>query len=394
LADPVAEADAWLARLPQSQLAAAQAHTDLRLVAWIAGVGGLLALAVLLGRSGAIAQLRRGVEAGRPRPWLASAVCAGALALCLATLKALIDAVAGWQGDLVLAQGGGITSGLGFAGRLSQAASGIVPVTLCAVIFVPLLLWLMRRLPRTWPILATTAITLVVLLFGWAPYALAPSPTAPSLPTGATRDGLTQLIAETHLPATDIAYSFGPSSLTDVTGGFGHANVVVGIDLVGASPAEARAYVGHLIAHYVHNDVFVVCLIVGLTLGLGCFAAQRWGAALARRLGARDAAGPGEPDALPALAVIAILAFVLAALAGSAYLRWANVRADDYSLAHAREPDGLAEVLEHTWDHSSVDPSALERVIFYTHPPLKGRLLRAMQWKAAHGDTAAPASSP
>jgi STE24 endopeptidase len=70
-------------------------------------------------------------------------------------------------------------------------------------------------------------------------------------------------------------------------------------------------------------------------------------------------------------------------LAGAGYLRWANVRADAYSLEQAREPDGLASVIEQEWDHQSVDPSPPEEALFYTHPGMSGRLAHAMAWKAA-----------
>jgi hypothetical protein len=41
--------------------------------------------------------------------------------------------------------------------------------------------------------------------------------------------------------------------------------------------------------------------------------------------------------------------------------------------------------LERDWNHQAVDPSPLARAVFYTHPPMRGRLIHAMAWKAAHG---------
>jgi Zn-dependent protease with chaperone function len=86
--------------------------------------------------------------------------------------------------------------------------------------------------------------------------------------------------------------------------------------------------------------------------------------------------------------VIGGATLTLAALAGAAYLRWANFGADAYSLDHAREPDGLAAVIEDEWrrdpDHDAVAPSPLETALFYSHPPLKDRIAHAMAWKAVH----------
>jgi STE24 endopeptidase len=137
--------------------------------------------------------------------------------------------------------------------------------------------------------------------------------------------------------------------------------------------------------HYAHQDILVVCLVAGLVLAAGFFAAQRWAPPLAGWIGGRRAQAPSDPEVLPALAIIGFVTLLLAGLAAGAYLRWANVRADAYSLDHAREPDGLAAVIEREWGHDSVDPGPLETAIFYTHPPLARRLGHAMQWKAAHG---------
>src|SRR5262249_5087434 len=73
--------NARLERLPAAQRAAAHAATDAKLVAWAAGLAALLAVCWLVSASGLLGRIRRLVEARAPRPWLASAVCAAALAL-------------------------------------------------------------------------------------------------------------------------------------------------------------------------------------------------------------------------------------------------------------------------------------------------------------------------
>ena len=180
----------------------------------------------------------------------------------------------------------------------------------------------------------------------------------------------------------------GPGLDADVTGGFGRARVVVGPQLLAGPPAAARAYVGHLMGHYAHNDILIVCLVIGALVLAGCVAVRAWTAPLAQALGARDVRSPAEPAALPALAIVGGATLTLAALGGAAYLRWANVGADAYSLDHAREPDGLAAVIEDEWlrdpGREGVSPSPLEAMIFYTHPPLRDRIAHAMAWKAAH----------
>ncbi|HXQ15009.1 MAG TPA: M48 family metalloprotease [Caulobacteraceae bacterium] len=373
-------AAAWLARIPADQRIAAHAATDWRLAAWTVGGALLIGACVLVSQSGLLGRLTRTLEAARPRPWLASAAAACALALILATLKAAIDAFAGWRGQRIL---GGVDGGLG--PHLAHAAAGIAPTVLGAVLLVPPALWLMRRRPRTWPLMVGLLVAGLIVAAIWLPYALSAGPASPAAPPGPVRDGLLRLIAETGIPAQGVSVSTDPGFMADVNGGFGHAKVIIGPSLAAGPPAMARALIGHIMGHYAHNDILIFSLVLGLAMLLGFFAVARFGAPLARLIGAKEVASAADPEAMPAAAIILMLAMVCAGLAGAGYLRWANVRADAYSLDHAREPDGLAAVIEQEWDHQSVDPSPIEEALFYTHPALTGRLRHAMAWKGAHG---------
>ena len=377
--DARAATEAWLARLPASERLAAQAHTDARLVVWL-GADLVVALAAFaLSRSGLLARLRRRIEAPRPRPWLTSAVLAGVTALAVAGALALYDALsAGWEGV-----GAGAAPHL--AARLGEAMASVPSSVGAAVLIAPPLLALTRWRPHRWPWIAGAAFVVACLALGWGPYVAGSTAGLEPAPAGPVRDGLLRLAADAGMPTNRIWLSPDPGFDADVTGGFGRDVVIVGRPVLGWPPAEARAYVGHLMGHHAHGDVFVAWLIWGLAGLVGALAFSRWGAALARGLGARGVRGPGDPEALPAAAIVLTLALGLGALATNGYLRWANVRADAYSLAHAREPDGLAAVIEREWDHESVDPNPIERAVFYSHPPLAERLAHAMAWKAAHG---------
>ncbi len=310
------------------------------------------------------------------------------MALALAAAKALVDAVTAWRLAAIAAGVGGAAPMSDFLTQLAAASAQILPTVAAAVLLIPPLAWLIRRQPRRWPLIVGGAATLLILALGWLPYALSAGPAGPPAPPGPAQAGVARLIAEAGLPAPAVLQAAAPGLDTDVTGGFGRARVVVGQRLLAGLPAEARAYVGHLMGHYAHNDILVVCLLIGALVLGGCVAAQRWTALLARTLGAGNVRGPAEPAALPALAIIGAATLMLAALGGAAYLRWANVGADAYSLDHAREPDGLVAVIEDDWLRDSgrdgVAPSPLEAMIFYTHPPLKERIAHAMAWKAAH----------
>jgi len=302
------------------------------------------------------------------------------LALVLAPLKAAIDAVTDWRGEQILGPGG---ASLG--SHFAQAAAGIAPAVLCAALLAPPMLWLMRRLPRTWPLLVGSLIAGLIVAAVWLPYALSAGPPLTPAPPGPVRDGLVRLIAETGVPAHGVFFSADPAFDADVTGGFGQAKVSVGPMIAAGPPAEARAFIGHIMGHYVHNDILIVSLVLGAVMLLGVLVVSWLAAPLARRIGAAGVAGPGDPEALPAAAILVMLAMAAAGLAEAGYLRWANVRADAYSLDHAREPGALISVIEREWNHQSLDPSALEEALFYTHPAMAGRIRHALAWKAAHG---------
>jgi STE24 endopeptidase len=246
-----------------------------------------------------------------------------------------------------------------------------------------MLQWLIRRRPRTWPWIAGGLLGLAIFAAGWGPYALSAGPAASPLPPGPARAALLRLIADARIPARQVYVAADPGFMVDVTGGFGQAKVVVGPRLLAAPLPEVTALTGHLMGHFAHGDVLAVYLIEAALTVLGFVAMRRLFRPAARLLGA-GTAGPADPEGLPALAALALVAMAVAAPISAGYLRWANVRADAFSLDHARAPDGLAAALERDWNHESVDPSPVERAIFYTHPPLKSRLEQAMAWKAAH----------
>lgn len=370
---------AWLARIPESQRIAAQAFTDWRLTAWAIGWLILVGACVVLARTGVLGRWRRAIEIERPRPWIAGAACAGLLALVLASLEALIRAVDKWRGQQILDD-----HAPGLAGALADALGAIAPEVIAAVVLIPFALWLARRMPRRWPPVVGAVIAALIVGAVWLPYVLSVGPPMTPAPAGPVRDGLIRLIAETGIPAHDVFYAADPSFDADVNGGFGHAKVSIGPLMAAAPPAESRAFVGHIMGHYAHNDILIYSLVLGLVMLMGCFAISRWTAPLAKALGG-GAVDPGDPEALPAAAIIFMLAMICAGLAGAGYLRWANVRADAYSLDHAREPDGLVAAIEAEWDHDSVDPSPVEEAVFSTHPAMTGRIRHAMAWKAAHG---------
>jgi STE24 endopeptidase len=370
---------AWLARLPASERLAAAARTDARLIAWLGAGVVVVAVSLVVARSGLLPALRRRIEAERPRPWLTSAALAAALALPLFAALSVYDAgVAAWDDRLQ-----GAAPRLGE--RLAHALAGVPPLVGAAVLVASALLAMARRRPRSWPWLAGGAFALICVAVGWGPYAAGSTEGLAPAPQGEVSSGLLRLASAAGVPVRQIYLSPDPTFDADVTGAFGRATVAVGRPTLRWPADQARALVGHLMGHWAHGDMLAIYLIWGLSALAALVAYQAWGAPLARVLGARDATAASAPEALPAAAVVLMLALAGSTLALNGYLSWANVRADAFSLDHAREPDGLAAVIEREWDHQRVDPTPLERAVFYSHPPLVARLRHAMVWRAAHG---------
>ena len=147
-------------------------------------------------------------------------------------------------------------------------------------------------------------------------------------------------------------------------------------------PAEARASVGHLIGHYVHGDQLGFAGLLAALTFVGVLAAHCLFRPTCGAIGLR--LGAGDPVGMPVMAAILTAWIMLATPVFNAFDRVVNVRADQYSLDHAREPDGLAAAVLREHGGDKADPSPLEEALFYNHPSVRRRLLHAMRWKAAH----------
>jgi STE24 endopeptidase len=174
-----------------------------------------------------------------------------------------------------------------------------------------------------------------------------------------------------------------------VAGLFRPARILLRPEAVGAPLAEVRAGVGHVLGHYRARDQLGWAL-VWAALGVG---GAVFVVGLCGPVGRLLAVGPSpagermtvsDPRALPVLWALAAAWIGLAHPLAFAWNRAINVRADQFSLEHAREPDGLAMKLIRENGLQPVDPTLIERLIVCSHPPLKERIDQAMRWKAAH----------
>ena len=160
------------------------------------------------------------------------------------------------------------------------------------------------------------------------------------------------------------------------------------VALKNATLAEVRAVTGHEAGHYKLGHVWRSAVLLPAIALLFFFLLNRLFTPTARLLGSD--ATLGEPRGLPVFAVVGSVLGLLLTPVMNSLIRIGESEADAYSVRTVNEPDALATALVKTAEYRYPRPSALEEVLFYDHPSVENRVLRAMEWKAAHPKVAPP----
>jgi STE24 endopeptidase len=385
--DPSDAVERYLDALSPNLRDAGAAYAQQQEAAWLVGGALIIAVAVVALKLGLISRVAAALQAQRPRPWLAAALGAATLLLIVVLVKLPLDVANAWLGDRTRL---GPTAAIPV--YLARVWGGDFTAVMILIVVVSLILAVVRKAPRTWWIWSGAVLGASAIALFWGPYALKSGPAPlPPLPAGPARDGLLKLIQDTGLPAHQVYLVASPEVDGDVTGLPGQARVVVNQGMVQeASVREIRAAIGHLAGHYVHGDQLGLGLLMAALTLAALLLIHRLHAPLARLLRAGDIKGLADPAGLPLCLILAVLCLGAGTLVERSYIRWINVRADQFSLDHAREPDGLALNLLRNWRDDKVDPSPVEEAIFFDHPSLQHRLEHAMRWKAEHGSAGLP----
>ena len=360
--DPAAATRAYLASIPPQVRAQAETAT-----LW-SHVQALGALAVVLLVCWALARSR--LPSRR-----------GSLAMAAAVGVATAAALAGWNGFCAWRAAGALHPLPAYvAVALPNPIAALIALALCALAYA-----LVRRFPRVGPPALTVAAALAVFALNYAPYALSLSSRgAPAMPAGPLRTQILALAGSGGLPLKTVYVSAEPVVEADVTGTPGDGRIVVTRRMLAQEDARASlANVGHVLGHFAHRDQLAYAgLLAALTLaaGLGMILLFR----PAARLMGSAAGGLSDPAGLPVLVALAALAMAVSAPLINGFIRHINVRADAWSLEHARDPDGLVRHLMLTRTEQNPDAPAWEEALFYSHRPLRFRIEQAMAWKAAH----------
>lgn len=167
----------------------------------------------------------------------------------------------------------------------------------------------------------------------------------------------------------------------NVSGVFGSARIAISdVALKQASLDEVKAVTGHEIGHYVLGHVWRSVFIIIVFAMLGFYLADRLFDRVAALFGSR--AKVGDPEGLPILLLIVSVFGIVAQPALNAVIRTGESEADAYSLRTVNLPDALAGALVKTAEYRYPRPSAVQEVLFYSHPSVEKRIRRAMDWKA------------
>lgn len=394
--DPAAATAAYLAQLPPEAHAKATAYTQGG--HWLLLWGALISILVswLILRSEVLAGLRRRLERRRSRPLLASLVVGIVYLLADWLLSLPWSVYADWWRQ----KSYGLTS-QAFLGWLGE---GILSLAISAVfmgLFLVALYALIRRAPRTWWLwgggLTAAFIALSLLI---APVYVEPlfNRYTPA-PAGPVRDTVAAMARANGIPGDKIFVYDGSRQsnayTANVSGLFGTARVAMSDTMFkqGADLAEVRGVVGHEMGHYAHQHALWITGAMSVLAILAFFLVDRLFAPAAALLGAHAVRGLSDPAGLPVLAVILAVLGLLGAPLTNSLIRIAESDADNYSLQHFNEPDGLAKALVKTIQYRAATPGRVEEILFYDHPAVGRRIRNAMDWKAAHPktDAAGPA---
>jgi STE24 endopeptidase len=385
--DPAAATAAYLAQLPPEIHARAQAYTQGG--HWILLWSALIAVAIagLVLRSGVLVRVRRAVWGTGLRAAVAVLTTVAAYVVIETALRLPWAAYEDWWRE----RSYGLAS-QGFGGWLGDTLIMGAIALVATLLLMGAVYALILRTPRTWW-LWSAGVTgvLIVVLMVISPVFIQPlfNRFTPA-PAGPVRDAVTALARANGVPSDRIVIYDGSRQsnryTAHVAGLFGTARIAMSDVMFAkrADMAEVRAVVGHEMGHYVRGHVLINAGLYSLLALCVFFLVDRLFAPVLALSGAKGVQGLADPAGFPVIVIILTVAGLLGTPVTSTITRMQESDADRFSLAAAREPDGLARALVKTVEYRAATPSRVEEFIFYSHPAVGRRILRAMQWKSAH----------
>ena len=275
---------------------------------------------------------------------------------------------------------------------MGDQGKGLLIGAIMGALAVMLLLAIVRKLPNTWWIWGTVAMTgMTMVLVAIAPVYLTP------IFNKVTRLNdpkvTVPILRMTHangIPANDV-YQIDASKQTtrmsaNVSGFASTTRITLNDNLLRrGSLEEIQAITGHEMGHYVlrHipksiffdsvvNLLFFACLFWGLQWAL-----KRWGDRWQIR-------GVGDVAVLPLVFLLAGIFFFVLTPVTNTETRMHEKEADMFGLNAARQPDGFAQAAIHLSEYRKMRPGKWEERIFFDHPSGYDRIHSAMVWKGGN----------
>jgi STE24 endopeptidase len=373
----------------EEHLERAEAYRDGQRLLLFGGLGAqaLAVGALAVGRPriarAALARLAR-------RPALGAAV-AGAAVVAVARLASLPTSL--WAHERAVDVGLSVQS---LGPWLTDQARALAIAAVLAGVGAVVLAALVRRSPRRWWAVGSV----VVVGYAAATMLLAPILIAPQfndfdrLPDGsALRAEVVELGERAGVDVGEVYRvdaSRRSTALNAYVAGIGPTKRVVLYDTLieGVERPALRSVVAHELGHVAHSDIPRGIVFVAIVAPLGLLLVRELSGALARRAGA----APGSPAAIPALFLaIAVVSFGVN-VAGNQLSRKVEASADAFALRMTDDPQALIslQVAIAQRNLSDVDPPAVWRVFFGTHPTTLERVGAARAWTVSPDRLAPP----
>jgi STE24 endopeptidase len=156
--------------------------------------------------------------------------------------------------------------------------------------------------------------------------------------------------------------------------------IVLGDTLINEfSDDEIETILAHELGHHVHNDIPWMIAFGTLTTALSFYLvslAMNWA------IQAFGLTGVADPASLPALMILLSLYGLVLMPINNAFSRWRERMADDYALEATGKSGAFASAFTRLANQnlSEIDPQPWVVVLFYSHPPLNTRIVKAEKW--------------
>lgn len=275
---------------------------------------------------------------------------------------------------------------------LSQWAVTVGGRLLAYAVGAAVLVWAIRRWPRSWPlrltVLGTVVAAVVVLLH---PLVIQPLTldTRP-LEEGPLRTELQQVLDRAGEPDVDILVGDASRRTTKVNAfvsGLGPSRQLVLYDTLLELPQDRITYIAaHELAHRQHEDVLrgVALSAAGILVGLVLLALVLRSPGTAAVLGAR---APGDVRLVPLVVVLAVVGQLVAAPVAMAVSRRAEVAADHRALELTEDPAAMVATARTfvVRDLSDPTPPTWVRMLFGSHPTSIERIRAAAGFAEERG---------